>query len=329
MNLRATLGGLFAIVLWSTSVALARSVSRQLGPLNAAAVVYTFGGVVGLGWSLVRQPGAMRVMLGLPRRYLLGCGGLFVFYTAAFFLALGLAEDHQQSIALGLVNYLWPALTILFSLPLLHARASWVLVPGTLLGLAGMAVVLSQGQSIPLAAVPEAMGRNPVAFACALAAAVSWRCTRTWRGAGPAPFGGRRAVVRARGGRAAGGHERTSFGSRSFTIPRACRGRADGRHGAGCLCLLGSGDAPGRHAAGVGLFVSDSPSVDARGGGLLASDAAGRTVAGVCGAGGRLAGKLVGGRALGRLRACLQIDRKDKKVTTPLPWCLKSRKTEP
>lgn len=56
MNLRATLGGLLAIVLWSTSVALARSVSRQLGPLSAAAVVYTFGGAVGLGWSLVRQP---------------------------------------------------------------------------------------------------------------------------------------------------------------------------------------------------------------------------------------------------------------------------------
>ena len=187
MNLRATLGGLLAIVLWSTSVALARSVSRQLGPLSAAAAVYTFGGVVGLGWSLVRQPAAMRVMLGLPRRYLLGCGGLFVFYTAAFFLALGLAEDHQQSIALGLVNYLWPALTILFSLPLLHARASWVLVPGTLLGLAGMAVVLSQGQSIPLASVPEALGRNPLAFACALAAAVSWalysNLARRWAGA--------------------------------------------------------------------------------------------------------------------------------------------------
>ncbi|MHB8898699.1 MAG: hypothetical protein ACYC6Y_08130 [Thermoguttaceae bacterium] len=91
MNLRATLGGLFAIMLWSTSVALARSLSRQLGPLNAAAVVYTFGGVVGLGWSLARQPAAMRVMLRLPPRYLLGCGGLFVFYTAAFFLALGLA----------------------------------------------------------------------------------------------------------------------------------------------------------------------------------------------------------------------------------------------
>lgn len=187
MNLRATLGGLLAIVLWSTSVALARSVSSQLGPLNAGAVVYTFGGMVGMGWCLARQPAAIRVMLGLPRRYLLGCGGLFVFYTAAFFFALGLAEDHLQSIALGLVNYLWPALTVLFSLPLLHARASWVLVPGTLLGLGGMALVLSQGQSIPLAAVPETLGRNPVAFACALAAAVSWalysNLARRWAGA--------------------------------------------------------------------------------------------------------------------------------------------------
>ena len=166
-----------------------------------------------------------------------------MFYTAAFFLALGLAEDHQQSIALGLVNYLWPALTILFSLPLLHARATWVLVPGTLLGLAGMAVVLSQGQSIPLAAVPEALGRNPLAFACALAAAVFLGAVLQLGAAlGRCAFGGRRAVVRARGGRGLlTGDERTSSGSRLFYDSGDCRGRANGPHGAGCLCLLGIG----------------------------------------------------------------------------------------
>lgn len=184
---RATLGGLLAILLWSTSVALARSVAGQMGPLTAAAVVYTFGGLMSLAWELARSPRALSLMLGLPFRYLVGCGGLFVFYTAAFFLALGLASDDRQSLALGLVNYLWPALTILLSLPILKARANWALLPGTLLALAGLLLVLSHGQSMPVDAIPRALAQNPVAFGFALGAAVAWalysNLARRWAGA--------------------------------------------------------------------------------------------------------------------------------------------------
>jgi drug/metabolite transporter (DMT)-like permease len=171
---RATLGGMFAILLWSTSVALGRSVAGQMGPLTAAAAVYTFGGLLGLAWEVARRRQPVSIMLRLPAGYLVGCGGLFVFYTAAFFIALGLAQDDRQSIALGLVNYLWPALCILLSLPILKARASWLLVPGTLVALAGVALVLSHGQSMPLGAIPKALAQNPVAFGFALGAAIAW-----------------------------------------------------------------------------------------------------------------------------------------------------------
>jgi drug/metabolite transporter (DMT)-like permease len=170
----ATLGGILAILIWSTSVALGRSLARQMGPLTAAAVVYTFGGLLALAWQVARRPQGLSLMLRLPAAYLVGCGGLFIFYTAAFFLALGLADDHRQSIALGLVNYLWPALTILLSVPILKARARWLLVPGTLLALTGVALVLSHGQSLPLDAIPKALAQNPVALGFALAAAMAW-----------------------------------------------------------------------------------------------------------------------------------------------------------
>ena len=41
-----TMGGFVAIVLWSTTVALARSLSEQLGPLTAAATVYCVSGLI-------------------------------------------------------------------------------------------------------------------------------------------------------------------------------------------------------------------------------------------------------------------------------------------
>ena len=42
----STGGGLAAIVLWSTTIAVARSLSEQTGPLTAGACVYLIGGAL-------------------------------------------------------------------------------------------------------------------------------------------------------------------------------------------------------------------------------------------------------------------------------------------
>jgi hypothetical protein len=42
----STGGGLAAIVLWSTTIAVARSLSEQTSPLTAGACVYLIGGVL-------------------------------------------------------------------------------------------------------------------------------------------------------------------------------------------------------------------------------------------------------------------------------------------
>ena len=119
----STGGGLGAILLWSATFAFARSLSEQVGPLTAGAAAYLIGGSVCLlrpAWSAK----AVTVILKLSRLYLLGCGSLFVFYTAAIYLVVGLAKDREQLLEVALVNYLWPALTILCSLPLLKKRAN-------------------------------------------------------------------------------------------------------------------------------------------------------------------------------------------------------------
>ena len=179
----STGGGLGAILLWSATFAFARSLSERVGSLTAGAAVYLIGGsfcLLRLAWSA--KP--VTQFLRLPQPYLFGCGSLFIFYTAAIYLAVGLAKDRGQLLEIALVNYLWPALTVLFSLPLLKKRGSLWLVPGTALALIGVFLVMTQGARISWVSWREHLQNNPAAYALALAAAISWalysNLTRRW-----------------------------------------------------------------------------------------------------------------------------------------------------
>jgi drug/metabolite transporter (DMT)-like permease len=116
--------------------------------------------------------------------YLLGCGALFAFYTAAIYLAVGLSRDREQLLEIALANYLWPALTVVFSIPILGKRASGWLWPGTGLALAGVFLVMTQSTRVTWGTMIEHLQTNPAAYGLALAAAVSWglysNLTRRW-----------------------------------------------------------------------------------------------------------------------------------------------------
>jgi drug/metabolite transporter (DMT)-like permease len=183
---RTTAAGLGAILIWSTSIALVRSISEQVGPQAGAAAVHLIGGIFSFALFLYRSKGPLLLLQSLSAKFLLGCGVLFLLYMLALFLAVGMAADRHQVLEIGLLNYLWPALTILFSLLLLHKKGNFTLVPGTLLALAGVFLVLTQGQSISPASIIGNVGRNPGAYALGFLAAVSWslysNLTRRWGG---------------------------------------------------------------------------------------------------------------------------------------------------
>jgi drug/metabolite transporter (DMT)-like permease len=144
------------------------------------------GGFLGLHvWWTERSFGRLE---RLSRRYVIGCGGLFVLYTVGLFLALGLAADRRQTVEVGLLNYLWPTLTILLALLLLGQRARVGLIPGTLLALCGVYLVLTQGEAVTWSSFAGNMRGNPVAYALAVVAALTWalysNLTRRWGGQG-------------------------------------------------------------------------------------------------------------------------------------------------
>ncbi|MFH1845818.1 MAG: aromatic amino acid DMT transporter YddG [bacterium] len=192
---RATRAGFLAILAWSTTVALARSLSEQVGPLTTLAVVFLTGGGLASVWqrgTRFRPHG----LSALPAKYLYGCGVLFVFYMGALFLAIARAGDRQQVLEIGLVNYLWPALTILLSVPLLHKRARPTLLPATLMAVFGVGLVLTQGSASSWSGLLDHLFAHlvvhPVAYLLALFAALVWalysNLVRRW--AGEASSGG-------------------------------------------------------------------------------------------------------------------------------------------
>lgn len=101
-RLPATLGGLVALAIWSTTVGIVRSVTESLGAVTGPALAMLAGGVMALAASWVRGVGPM-AMLRMPRRYLLGCGGLFVAYEVCFLTAVGLAPDRTTVLVVGLL----------------------------------------------------------------------------------------------------------------------------------------------------------------------------------------------------------------------------------
>jgi len=169
----ATLMGLSAILLWSFSVAVARSLTERLGAVTAAACIYGLGGVL-MAVVQVCRGGGMPSPRHFSRRYLWGCGGLFVGCLVSFYVAIGLAADRLQLLEVGLVNYLWTVLTVVLSVPILGRRAGLGLIPGVVLAVLGMAMVLTQGSAFSLPGLVEHIAGNPLAYAAALTAALTW-----------------------------------------------------------------------------------------------------------------------------------------------------------
>ncbi|NDJ57280.1 drug/metabolite DMT transporter permease [Enterobacteriaceae bacterium 4M9] len=177
---RATLLGLVAILLWSTSVGLFRSLSEYFGPLGSPALIYTFSAILLCLTQGLPRPAS------LPRRYLLIGGTLFVSYEICLALCIGLAHDRAQSLELGMINYLWPCLTVALATVINGQRAAWWLWPGLLLALGGVMQVLRGDGSWSLMQMWGNILSNPLAYGLAFFAAVIWalycNLTKRWGG---------------------------------------------------------------------------------------------------------------------------------------------------
>jgi drug/metabolite transporter (DMT)-like permease len=132
----STVAGIVSCLIWSAAVIIASSFSDVLGPLKAAGVELFYGGIF-LLFVNIYHGSVAKMFLHSPRYFLL-CGSCWVANFGLFWLALGYTRNSAEVIVVGLINYLWPALTLILSVPILGKRASWILVPGLVLSLGGV-----------------------------------------------------------------------------------------------------------------------------------------------------------------------------------------------
>lgn len=165
---KATSIGLIAIVLWSAIVGLIRSVSEGLGAIGGAAMIYSLASLVlllTLGFPKVKT---------FPRAYLLIGSLLFVCYELCLSLSLGFATTRPQAIEVGMVNYLWPAMTILLSTIVTRQRCSLLIIPGMLASIAGIGLVLAGDQAFSFSEIAANVASNPLSYGLAFSGAVIW-----------------------------------------------------------------------------------------------------------------------------------------------------------
>lgn len=163
---------MLAILFWSTNIAFSRTVMESLGPLTAGSYIYLLGGA--LGCLALLAKGQLAISWRLPRKYLFWCGTFFVTNMVSFYLAIGLASGRQQVLEVGLINYLWPGLTLLFSIPILHKKARLTLVPGMVLVFAGMFLATMQQESLSWTTFLENCRLNFLPYLMALLGAIAW-----------------------------------------------------------------------------------------------------------------------------------------------------------
>lgn len=169
-----TLGGIAAILIWSSCIAVGRRLSESLGVFTSAALIFLIAGLVSL---IVRafQPGSFRAMCRLPLPYFVWCGSLFVICQIGLYGGMGLAKDRLQVLEVGAINYLWPAFTLVFGVAILGLRSRlWLLAIGTLIACSGVfAVTLGPG-AMSVSSVLARLTTMPAAYLFALAGALSW-----------------------------------------------------------------------------------------------------------------------------------------------------------
>jgi drug/metabolite transporter (DMT)-like permease len=164
--------GIIAILLWSTTVALIRSITLKINAIQAGVFTFALGGIVCVLYVLLYK--SFDSITNQPPQYLLICGFLFVIYAVALFVAIDRAQNTQQAMELGLINYLWPILTVVLSLVILKQSVTVFLVPGIIISVFGIFIVVTQNSSFNVKSFFQNIKKNIVAYSSALIAAIVW-----------------------------------------------------------------------------------------------------------------------------------------------------------
>ena len=165
----ATWIGLSSILIWASLVAVVKLITESTSPVQGIALIYTFSSLAILaliGFPKIRQ---------MSKRYLLGCGALFVAYEILFLVAVAWSDHCEQVMLIAMINYLWPPLMIVFSIFARQLQARLWVIPGFLLAVVGLMLVVNP-EITNLSKLMQVLAENPWAYGFAFIGALLWPC---------------------------------------------------------------------------------------------------------------------------------------------------------
>lgn len=165
---RATATGFCAILLWSSIVGLFKEVSHFFGATGGAALIYTLASLF-LLFTVKWVP-----FTKIPKKYLF-CGALLmVSYELCLALSIGYSQNSRQAIEVGMVNYLWPTFAMAATILFTKKRASWLIVPGIIISMLGIARVLGGEKGLNIGEMLSNIQNNPLSYGLAFVGAILW-----------------------------------------------------------------------------------------------------------------------------------------------------------
>lgn len=165
---KATAVGLMAPVLWGMSVGLVRTVTVEAGIAGGVCLMNLIAA------TLLMFVFGFPKFSDYPKKYLAFGLTAALLCELCFPISMGLCQTSRETIEVGMVNYAWPCLTVLFAI-LFNGQASrWWVVIGLVVAFTGMAMVLSGDGGLNPGEIAANVGKNPAPYILAFTGAVAW-----------------------------------------------------------------------------------------------------------------------------------------------------------
>jgi drug/metabolite transporter (DMT)-like permease len=171
-----TLMGIGSILLWSTTIAFMRSIAETNGSLNTAMFNLLFSSIfLFVVQFLVYKKNLFSKIKSLPLSYFYKVGIFMTIHMSLLYTAVGNAKSREAVVVVGIINYLWPGLTFLFSVPILKNKAKYsLLFSGIIIAFTGTVVAFLEGNRLSLARLSSSIKSDMLPFLFALGGAAAW-----------------------------------------------------------------------------------------------------------------------------------------------------------
>ena len=158
----------------------ARAIAEQFGRSVRYAIMYgiAFCGLL----ALFGRP----KFSDYPLKYLIFGLGAAVASAFCFIQSLAFSHGGIETVQVGMINYMWPCLTVIFGMLFNGQRGRWWVAIGFLLCIIGIVMVLSGDHGFDVGLFIDNWRQNPLSYWLAVAAALTWAgyssMTRAWAG---------------------------------------------------------------------------------------------------------------------------------------------------